>query len=53
MTVDEKLYLSRLLDEINKAVMQKDKVELKSILEKVHLNSKKIDVVIENKLSMN
>ncbi len=39
MTVNERLYLSGLLDDFEKAEIQRDKTELKSILEKVNLNS--------------
>jgi hypothetical protein len=53
MTVNERLYLSGLLNDFEKAAKQKNKVELKSILEKVHLNSESIKAVIENELSKN
>ncbi len=51
MTINERLYLSGLLDDFEKAAKQKNKVELKSILEKVYLNSESIEAIIENELS--
>ena len=53
MTVNERLYLSGLLDDFEKAAMQGNKEELKSILEKVYLNSESIEAIIENELSKN
>lgn len=53
MTVNERLYLSGLLDSFEEAAKQKNKVELKSILEKVHLNSENIEAIIEDELSKN
>lgn len=53
MTVNERLYLSGLLDDFEKTAKQKNEVELKSILEKVHLNSESIEAIIENELSKN
>ncbi len=51
MTVNERLYLSGLLDDFEKAATQGNKSELKSILEKVHLDSESIEVIIEQELS--
>lgn len=51
MTVNERLYLSGLLDGFESAAKQRNKVELKSILKKVHLNSESIEAIIENELS--
>ena len=53
MTVNERLYLSGLLDDFEKAAKQGNKAELKSILEKVYLNYESIEAVIENELSKN
>ena len=53
MTVNERLYLSGLLDDFEKAAKQKNKVELKSILEKVHLNCESLETIIEYELSEN
>jgi hypothetical protein len=53
MTVNERLYLSGLLDDFEKAAKRRDEAELKSILEKVHLNSESIKAIIENELSKN
>jgi len=51
MTVNERLYVSGLLDDFDKAVTQANKSELKSILEKVHLDSENIEIIIKQELS--
>lgn len=53
MTVNERLYISGLLDDFEKAAKQKNKVKLKSILEKVYLNSESIEAIIETELPKN
>jgi hypothetical protein len=47
MTVNERLYLSGLLNDFDKAVRLGNKKELKSILEKVYLDSESIKIIIE------
>jgi hypothetical protein len=51
MTVNERLYLSGLLDAFDKASAQGNKVELKTILEKVYLSPEAIEAIIEQELS--
>ncbi len=51
MTVNERLYLLGLSDDFEKAAMQRNKAELKSILKKVYLDSESIEAIIENELS--
>ena len=51
MTVNERLYLSGLLDDYEMAATQGNNSELKSILEKVYLDSESIEIIIEQKLS--
>ncbi|HEX8638608.1 MAG TPA: hypothetical protein VF692_11135 [Pyrinomonadaceae bacterium] len=53
MTVNERLYLSGLLDDFENAAKQRNKKELKSILEKVYLNSENIEAIIEDEFSKN
>ena len=53
MTVNERLWLSELFDEFEKSIAQGDKAKLKSILEKVHLDSETIEATIEHVLSKN
>lgn len=47
MTVNERLYLAGLLDDFDKALKQKDKLELKSILEKVYFSSEKAQEIVD------
>ena len=51
MTVNERLYLSGLLYDFDKAARLGNKKELESILEKVHLDSESIKIIIEQQLS--
>jgi hypothetical protein len=47
MTVNERLYLAGLLDDFDKALEQKDKLRLKSILEKVYFNSETAQEIVD------
>jgi hypothetical protein len=47
MTVNERLYVSGLLDEFDKAVEEKDVDKVISILEKVELTDLSIDPILE------
>ena len=51
MTVNERLYLSGQLADFEKATKQGNKAELKSILEKVYLDSESIEIIIKQELS--
>lgn len=51
MTVNERLYLSRLLKDFEDAAKQGNKAKLKFILEKVYLSPESIRAIIENELS--
>ena len=50
MTVNERLFLSGLINEFDEAVAQKNKLKLKSILEKIYLSQENIQIIIEQKL---
>ncbi len=50
MTVNERLYLSGLINDFDEAVAQNDKSKLKSILEKIHLSQENIQIIIEQEL---
>lgn len=47
MTVNERLYLAGLLNDFDKALEQKDKIMLKSILEKVYFSSESAQEIID------
>lgn len=47
MTVNERLYVSGLLDEYDKAVKGKDIAKIKSILEAVNLTPSSIQPILE------
>ena len=53
MTVNERLYLSGLLDDFEKAAISGNELELKIILSKVYLDDESIEAIIENELSKN
>ena len=48
MTVNERLYISGLLDEFDIAVKNKDIDRIKSILKKVELNESSIKSILKN-----
>ena len=50
MTVNERLYLSGLMNDFDEAVAQNDELKLRSILEKIHLSQKNIQIIIEQEL---
>jgi hypothetical protein len=47
MTVNERLYVSGIMDEFDKAVKEKDFQKLKLILEAVELNDESINPILE------
>jgi molecular chaperone GrpE (heat shock protein) len=47
MTVNERLYVSGLMDEFDKAVQQKDTEKIRAILEKVELTEESIRPILE------
>lgn len=47
MTVNERLYVSGLMDEFDKAVEEKNADRVRSILEKVELNEESIKPILE------
>ena len=47
MTVNERLWHAGLLNEFDEALAQKNKLKLKSILEKVHFSPKDIKFMLE------
>jgi hypothetical protein len=47
MTVNERLYLAGLLDDFDKALKQKDKLRLKSILERVSFSSEMAQEIVD------
>jgi hypothetical protein len=51
MTVNERLFLSGLFDDFYEASKQRNREELESILQKVHLDSGNIETIIEHELS--
>ena len=47
MTVNERLYVSGLMDEFDEAVEKKDTEKVRAILEKVELNEESIKPILE------
>jgi iron uptake system EfeUOB component EfeO/EfeM len=47
MTVNERLYVSGLMDAFDKAVKEKDIIKVKSILEDVELNEESIKPILK------
>jgi uncharacterized membrane protein YvbJ len=47
MTVNERLYVSGLMDEFDKAVKEKDTQKVKSILENVEINEESIKPILK------
>jgi hypothetical protein len=47
MTVNERLYVSGLMDEFDKAVEEKDLIKATRILEEVELTKENIDPILE------
>ncbi len=47
MTVNERLYVSGLMDEFDKAIEKKDAAKARSILEKVELTEESIKPILE------
>lgn len=47
MTVNERLYVSGLMDEFDKAVEEKNSEKIRTILEKVELTEKSIKPILE------
>ncbi len=47
MTVNERLYVSGLMDEYDKSVKEKDIDKIREILQKVELNEKSIKPILE------
>ncbi|MGI8544147.1 MAG: hypothetical protein ACR2MD_11825 [Aridibacter sp.] len=50
MTVNERLFLSGLINEFDEAVAQKDELKLKSILENIYLSQENIQIIVEQEL---
>jgi hypothetical protein len=50
MTLNERLYLSGLLDDFDKAITQQNAEELKHILERVYISFEDIDFIIKQLL---
>ena len=50
MTVNERLFVSGLLDDFDKAVAQQNKAKLRLILEKINLSPDNIEAIIEQVL---
>ena len=48
MTVNERLYVSGLFDEFDKAVNERDENVLRAILEQVYLTSENIEAIIRS-----
>ena len=47
MTVNERLYVSGLMDEFDKAVKEKDTQKVKSILENIEINEESIKPILK------
>jgi hypothetical protein len=48
MTVNERLYVSGLMDQFDKALLEKDKDSLIRILKEVKLNNENINAILES-----
>jgi len=48
MTVNERLYLSGLMDDFEKAAAERNRTESKSILERVYLDPETVEAVIRS-----
>jgi len=50
MTVNERLYLSGLMEDFDKAAAERSRSELKSILEKLYLDQESVEAIIRSVL---